>query len=236
MGAKDSLTSGDGEGLPAAEFLASTDVVDWYHADVLAAAWFLGGGTTDPVEIARRCFRWVRDEIEHSIDFGRSEVTCKASEVLAARTGFCYAKSHLLAALLRANKIPAGFCYQRLSIDDTGPPFSLHGLNAVWLPEFGWYRVDPRGNRARGNQDGVDAQFDPPHEQLAFAGQLPGETTLPEIHADPLPVVIETLRRYATVAEVAANLPDLASANERSHPPRRGRWSALSDSARPRLA
>jgi len=256
VGAKDSLTSGDGEGLPAAEFLASTDVVDWYHADVLAAAWFLGGGTTDPVEIARRCFRWVRDEIEHSIDFGRSEVTCKASEVLAARTGFCYAKSHLLAALLRANKIPAGFCYQRLSIGGCQAPFfhpllwslhalpgkkvpdtfALHGLNAVWLPEFGWYRVDPRGNRARGNQDGVDAQFDPPHEQLAFAGQLPGETTLPEIHADPLPVVIETLRRYATVAEVAANLPDLASANERSHPPRRGRWSALSDSARPRLA
>jgi len=36
-------------------------------------------------------------------------VTCKASDVLIYGTGYCYAKSHLLAALLRANAIPAGF-------------------------------------------------------------------------------------------------------------------------------
>lgn len=204
------------------EFLASTDVVDWYHADVLALAWFLGGGTKDPVEIARRCFRWVRDEIEQSVDFGRSEVTCTASDVLAARTGFCYAKSHLLAALLRANKIPAGFCYQRLSIDGAGPPFSLHGLNAVWLPEFGWYRVDPRGNRPpRGHEPAVDAQFAPPTEQLAFPIQFPGERALPDILAEPLPVIVDVLRRHATVADVAANLPDHCPAGEPDHPPRR---------------
>ena len=34
----------------------------------------------------------------------------------------------------------------RRSIDDVGPPYCLHGLNAVFLPEHGWYRVDPRGN------------------------------------------------------------------------------------------
>jgi transglutaminase-like putative cysteine protease len=215
VGAKDSLTTGDGEGLPAAEFLASTDVVDWYHVDVLATAWFLGGGTRDPVEIARRCFRWVRDEIEHSVDFGRSEVTCKASEVLAARTGFCYAKSHLLAALLRANKIPAGFCYQRLSIDGAGPPFSLHGLNTVWLPKHGWYRIDPRGNRPpRGHEPAVDAQFNPPREQLAFAIRFPGEAALPEVHAEPLPVVVDALQRHDTVAGVYANLPDWTPADE----------------------
>ena len=88
-----------------------------------------------------------RDEIQHCMDFRRLEVTCRASEVLEAGTGFCYAKSHLLAALLRANSIPAGFCYQRLSIDGVWPPFSLHGFNAVWLPDFGWYRIDARGNK-----------------------------------------------------------------------------------------
>lgn len=194
---------------PGDEFLASTDVVDWYQADVLALAWFLGGGAQDRVEIAGRCFQWVRDEIEHSTDFGRREVTCRASDVLAVRTGFCYAKSHLLAALLRANKIPAGFCYQRLSTGGAGPPFCLHSLNVLWLPEIGWYRVDPRGNRPpRGHEPAVDAQFDPPHEQLAFAIQFPGEATLPEIHAEPLPVVVKMLKRYDTVADVAANLPD----------------------------
>ena len=70
-----------------ADFLASTDVVDWYHSDVRATAWMLARGTRDRVEIARRSFEWVRDEIEHSVDFGRPEVTCRASEVLALRTG-----------------------------------------------------------------------------------------------------------------------------------------------------
>ena len=91
-------------------------------------------------------------------------VTLKASEVLQHGTGFCYAKSHLLAALLRANGIPAGLCYQRLSVNDTGAPWCLHGLNAVFLEDIGWYRCDARGNRP-----GVTAAFTPPVERLAFA-------------------------------------------------------------------
>jgi transglutaminase-like putative cysteine protease len=191
------------------EFLASTDGVDWYHPDVQTAAWLLAGGESDPVKIARRCFEWVRDEIQHCMDFRRAEVTCRASEVLTRGTGFCYAKSHLLAALLRANGIPTGFCYQRLSIDDAGPPFCLHGLNAVWLPDFGWYRID-----ARGNKPGVCAEFDPPHEQIAFTTDLPGERMLPEILAEPLPMVVEALRQHLTVVEVAANLPDMPAIDE----------------------
>jgi transglutaminase-like putative cysteine protease len=194
------------------EFLASTDVVDWYHPDVQTVAWCLAGGETDPLTIARRCFEWVRDEIQHCIDFNRTEVTCRASEVLIHGTGFCYAKSHLLAALLRANRIPAGFCYQRLSIDDAGPPFCLHGFNAVWLPEHGWYRSDPRGNKPGVDNKSIDAQFDPPHEQLAFAPQLTGETTFPDILAEPLSLVVSTLIRHSTVAAVCADLPDLAPA------------------------
>ena len=158
------------------EFLAATDVIDWQHPRVLQLARQLADGAADPTDVARRCFEWVRDEIEHSMDFGRVEVTCRASDVLAARTGFCYAKSHLLAALLRANGIPAALCYQRLSIDGQGPPFCLHGLNAVHLPEHGWYRID-----ARGNKPGVDAQFTPPVERLAFAIEIPGEADLPGI-------------------------------------------------------
>ena len=71
-------------------------------------------------------------------------MTCSASQVLLHGTGFCYAKGHLLAALLRANAIPVGSCYQRLRIDGTGPPFCLHGFNSVHLPAIGWYRIDAR--------------------------------------------------------------------------------------------
>jgi len=198
---------------PSGEFLDSTDVVDWFHQDVRAQAWLLATGLSDPGEIAQRCFEWVRDEVQHSVDFERSEVTCAASDVLAARTGFCYAKSHLLAALLRANGIPAGFCYQRLSIDGAGPPFCLHGLNAVWLPEHGWHRVDARGNRktADNSKDDfiIDAQFTPPVERLAFPIRQPGEVDLPEIWAEPLGVVVAALRGHATAGELYDNLPDV---------------------------
>jgi transglutaminase-like putative cysteine protease len=187
-----------------ADFLASTAVIDWRHPDVHALALRLAGGESDRVLVARRCFEWVRDEIEHSLDFRRAEVTCKASDVLVHRTGFCYAKSHLLAALLRANNIPAGFCYQRLSVDGAGPPYSLHGFNAALLPESGWYRMDARSNKA-----GVAAEFEPPVERLAFAIQFPGEVDFPGVWSAPLPVVVDTLTRFDRAQDVAANLPDL---------------------------
>jgi transglutaminase-like putative cysteine protease len=188
------------------DYLASTEVVDWNHSDIRKLASDLASGESGSTAIAQKCFEWVRDEIQHSMDFSRSELTCTASEVLKHRTGFCYAKSHLLAALLRANKIPAGFCYQRLSIDGIGPPLSLHGLNAVWLDNCGWYRIDSRGNKS-----GVDAEFSPPIERLAFPIELPGETDLQGVYSKPLPVIIAALKRYDTASELAKNLPDLAT-------------------------
>lgn len=131
-------------------------------------------------------------------------VTCRASDVLEHKTGYCYAKSHLLAALLRANSIPAGFCYQRLSIDDDGAPYSLHGLNAVYLEPDGWYRLDARGNKA-----GVDAQFTPPREQLAFKLNFPEEVDCKHVFAEPLLEVIQSLQTASTWDEALQNLPDV---------------------------
>ncbi|HTZ75067.1 MAG TPA: transglutaminase family protein [Candidatus Aquilonibacter sp.] len=184
-------------------FLRSTEIIDWRNPALLAKSRELASGAAGATETARRCFEWVRDEIQHSSDFHRNPVTCVASDVLKEGTGYCYAKSHLLAALLRANGIPAGFCYQRLSIDDTGAPYSLHGLNAVHFPEFGWYRID-----ARGNKPGVNAQFHPPVEQLAFRLNFPEERAFVEILPDPLPVVVNALRDHKTWDDMLANLPD----------------------------
>lgn len=183
------------------EFLRPTGIIDWTHPAVLAKAQELSSGATSTLETAQRCFEWVRDEIQHSIDFRRNPVTCSASEVLLAGTGFCYAKSHLLAALLRANGIPAGFCYQRLSGERV--PYTLHGLNAIHVPNFGWCRAD-----ARGNKPGVNAQFNPPVEQLAFHATDPEEKLFPEILPDPLDVVVAALREYADWEVLWSNLPD----------------------------
>src|SRR5262245_56796051 len=107
-------------------FLAMSPVIDWQHPDVLALARELSS-PDGAIATTSRCFHWVRDQIRHSLDHQQDIVTCSASQVLRHRTGLCYSKSHLLAALLRANQIPAGFVYQRLSLDDRGPPYCLHG-------------------------------------------------------------------------------------------------------------
>lgn len=62
---------------------------------------------------------------------------------------------------------------------------------------------------ARGNEQGVSAQFCPPIEKLAFPIATEGEADLPEVWAEPLPVVIQVLKQYKTVQEVANNLPDV---------------------------
>lgn len=186
-------------------YLQASEWIDWQHPAVLAKAQELTAGLSDKTEIARRCFVFVRDQIRHSWDYRQNPVTCRASDALCHATGYCYAKSHLLAALLRANGIPAALCYQRLSIGDSGPPYCLHGLNAVWLEGYGWYRVDPRGNKP-----GINAQFNPPLEQLAFPIQDDNEADLPGLYAEPLPEVVRVLTGFTTVEEVHCNLPDCA--------------------------
>lgn len=185
-------------------YLASDQVVDSEAPEVQAMAHMLAG--RNDLETARSCFVFVRDEVEHSYDFRRSPTTCSASEVLAARTGYCYAKSHLLVALLRANGLRAGFCYQRLTVDGPKPPFCLHGLVAVDLPDSGWFAIDARGNRKD-----VEAVFEPPNERLAFELAHDGERDFAPIYPRPLQSVVDCLRAHATWDAVLKNLPDAES-------------------------
>ncbi|WP_019508153.1 transglutaminase family protein [Pleurocapsa sp. PCC 7319] len=184
------------------KFLAKTTVIDWQHPDILQLAQKLA--SSDINTTTKVCFEWVRDNIYHSSDYKMNPVTCRASEVLQYKTGYCFAKSHLLAALLRANSIHVGFCYQRLSVFDNGAPYSLHGFNAVYLPKYGWYRLD-----ARGNKDGIDAQFNPPQEQLAYGINFPEEIDCRHIFAEPLIQVIQALEENTTWEEMLHNLPDV---------------------------
>jgi transglutaminase-like putative cysteine protease len=194
------------------KYLQVSEVIDWQHPEIIDRAQQISQGIESPRAIAKACFEWVRDEICHSFDYQMNPVTCKASDVLQHKTGYCFAKSHLLAALLRANQIPAGFCYQRLSIDDQGAPYSLHGFNAIYLPEIGWYRVDARGNKA-----GVNAQFTPPQEQLAFKIQFPEEADFPTIVAEPLQLIVEALQAMTTWDSMLQNLPDISLESAKSH-------------------
>jgi transglutaminase-like putative cysteine protease len=186
------------------DFLEETDIIDYSNIEIQKLAKILSEDCKIDTQIAKNCFEYVRDNIRHTGDHKDNITTCKASDVLKHKTGWCYAKSHLLAALLRANNIPAGFCYQRLSCSEYKEDiFCLHGLNAVYLKDYGWYKVD-----ARGNKEEVNAQFDPPIEKLAFETKK-NEFDLPEIYKKPLDIVIQVLEKYETYDEMINNFPDI---------------------------
>ena len=187
------------------EYLVSDSIVDWQTPAVREKALELAGSLPDEVAKARCLYEWVRDNISHTNDAGLEIVTCTASEVLHHGTGICFAKSHLLAALLRAVGIPAGFCYQVLRMN---PPTDnepvLHGFNAIYLASLDkWIRVD-----ARGNTNGINAQFSIKREQLAFAMDPAADEFIYEaIFAAPVNSVVERLKMYKSRSKLCLDLP-----------------------------
>jgi len=179
---------------PLSAYLEPSALIDFEHpaiADWVAAREV--GGRSD-ADSAQEAFEFVRDSIAHSWDIQSQRVTAKASDVLEHGEGICYAKSHLLAALLRHQNIPAGVCYQRLTLGDTPETgYCVHALNTVYLTSLGrWIRLD-----ARGNKSGVDAQFSLDTEQLAFAVRPElGECDYRTNYAVPHPKIAATLAAH----------------------------------------
>ena len=66
-----------------------------------------------------------------------------------------------------------------------------------------WYRLDARGNR-----EGIDAQFSIDEEKLAFSVSQSGETNYPEIYSKPLDAVIIVFDGVKTVDELMKKIPD----------------------------
>lgn len=186
------------------EYLEITETIDFLNPRIQKLAKELSKACKSDEEIAKNIFEYVRDEIRHIGDYKLNIQACKASEVLNHKAGWCYAKSHLLAALLRANAIPTGFCYQRLSCSEYKKDiYCLHGLNAIYLDDYGWYKVD-----ARGNKEGIDAQFNPPNEKLAFKLEE-NELDLEEIFAEPLDEIVEYLEtNFDSYDEMVEKFPD----------------------------
>lgn len=183
------------------DFLAAGEFVDFEHPDIQTLARDLNAGATDAEDYARRAFAWVRDNIRHSYDFNDEQVSVRASEALLNGTGLCYAKAHLLAALLRLQQIPTGLCYQRLT---EGNGHVVHGLVAIWLRD-GWKRQDPRGST-----NGTTAEFNLDREQLAWEADASlGEVDYPWLFAEPAPQVVAALQHAPSISQ--ADLPDALS-------------------------
>lgn len=184
------------------QYLSDDEVIDWRNPVIMATAQRIIAGMIGDLDRAKALFEWVRDNVTHTRDAGREVVTYTASEVLVIGTGLCYAKAHLLAALLRSVGVPAGFCYQVYEEPERAgcDKLALHGLNGIYLKSLGkWIRVDPRGNNSE-----IDAQFSVEREQLAF----PDFHFLDNlIYVRPLPNVVAALRAYSILTDLWPNLP-----------------------------
>ena len=148
------------------DYLIETQSIDYNDENIQKKVGHLKELSSDDIDYIERCFMFVRDEIPHSWDIGAEIVSKKASEVLINKTGVCWAKSCLLAALLRANEIPSGISYQLLTRadNDTSDGYIIHAFNTVYIEQLDkWIRLD-----ARGNKENVNAQFSLDEEHLAY--------------------------------------------------------------------
>lgn len=158
--------------------------------------------TKEPYVKAKLAFEFVRDKIQHSFDIESHFVSITAEETLQNKEGICFAKTHLLAALLRGMHFPTGFCYQKV-LKGKNPGYALHGLNAVFIGHIGWFRVDPRGNKP-----GVDSQFTTIEEKLAYPIRTElGEIDYPYVFTRPLDAVIASMKNSPNCSSLFNNRP-----------------------------
>jgi len=179
------------------EYTQPSRWVDYENLEIQKKVQELSQGR-EGLELVENIYHFVRDEIDHSMDVQQEKVTFKASEVLKEGHGICFAKSNLLAALLRFAGVPTGFCYQRLVHEDG---FLVHGLNASYI-RGRWVRMD-----ARGNYQGIGAQFSMDNEKLAFPVQQEGEKDYPYIYSHPDIRIIDALLHSENLEEAYQNIP-----------------------------
>ncbi len=187
------------------DFLENTAIINYQEASIAKKVQEIRDAIPSLEAQARLAFDFTRDQIRHSFDKCDLLVTVSASEVLAAETGICFAKAHLLAALFRGLAIPTGFCYQRVMRQGTPESgFALHGLNAAYFSSVGWVRLDPRGNR-----DGVLSTFNLRKEQLAYQLNLSlGERDYPYVYRSPLSSVLHAMDESHDTSELFYRRPE----------------------------
>ena len=186
-------------------FLQEQKYIDFSAPNIQAKAAELFSGLGDNIQKAKAAYEFVRDEIPHTFDIHSDIITAKASDVLKHKTGICHAKCNLLAALLRSQGIPVGFCFQHLTlVDDDSMGYVVHCYNAIFLGGR-WIKVD-----ARGNKPGVNAQFSLDEPVLAFLCRPEyDEYFWPGIYATPHEATMHTLERAKSLQDVFDTIPDM---------------------------
>jgi len=124
--------------------------------------------------------------------------------VLLHKTGICHAKANLLAALLRSQSIPTGFCFEHLTLaDDDSLGYCVHAFNAVLLNKK-WIKLD-----ARGNKQGVNAEFSDDEPILAYPIRKEyDEYFFDGIFANSHKETMQMLEKAKSLQDIMDNIPE----------------------------
>ena len=185
------------------EYLMETPSIDYMNPLIQDNVRELMNQSKDNLDYIKRSYIFVRDEIPHSWDIKTDVVSKTASEVLENKTGICWTKSCLLAALLRANEIPSGISYQLLTrADDASEGYMIHALNTVHIKYLNkWIRLD-----ARGNKENINAYFSLDDEHLAYSIRSEfGEIDYQDNHADLDERLVSILMESETIQEITTD-------------------------------
>ncbi|WP_417595069.1 transglutaminase-like domain-containing protein [Oceanospirillum sp.] len=181
-------------------FLRSTQIVNWDHPEVLALASYLSKQSEAPQVFIAKTFDWVCDHIEDTEVCQKAADILRASDVLVQKRGCCFAKSHLLAALLRANGISAGFAYQAVENERGKPSYRLHGLNTVYLPRSGWCDLDTMGH-----WQNIEKYSGPPDIRLSY----PDAMRIKGVWPNPLSCVVSAFSDNLPIPTLYCNSPEI---------------------------
>lgn len=120
-------------------YLMPDPVIEAQTPAIVGLARDLRRFTEDDAEFARRAHDWVSHVIARPGDLGERRVPITAIEVLFTGFGCTFARSHLLAAVLRAGGVPAALVYRR------GPEEGAVEAEVAAYLDHGWHRVDSHG-------------------------------------------------------------------------------------------
>ncbi|WP_269541696.1 transglutaminase family protein [Cerasicoccus fimbriatus] len=109
----------------------------------------LPGGLTDVWADAMALSDWVHDEFEYAPGVTTAHTT--VNETLADRRGVCQDFAHILLGLCRSMKMPAryvsGYFFNEEYDEAIGGSEASHAWVEVFLPQQGWFGLDPTHRR-----------------------------------------------------------------------------------------
>lgn len=173
-------------------YLESTYFIDFDDPAVEVFAEKAAAGATEPVEIARRLFEAVRDEIRYDpYTFNGQAASLRASHVVQQGRTYCIPKAILMAACARHFGIPArlGFANVRNHLS-TGKLidwlrtdlFVMHGYAELFL-DGKWVKATPTFDKVLCRYFNVPPlEFDGVHDAILQPTTLDGKQHMEYLH------------------------------------------------------